>query len=101
VGKVQEYRKDNERVLVTTRIENPEPFFKFYLKDNNLENYEFRTFDIWKEQTKDGLFVDVLPNDPSPAEPLYSEGGYPEEIEVLGEIQDKYNDQMILVYRYK
>ena len=72
--KVKELRKEDERVVVNLKLIDPKQYFKFYLKDKNLDNFEFREFDIWQESLKNGLFVDVLPDEPGPAEPLYKLG---------------------------
>lgn len=100
VEKVAKAKPTEEKVLVTTRLDNIENYFKFYLKDKNPVDYEFREFVVWDEQNNDKLFVDVLPNEPSPVEPLYNEdGGWPEEISVIEEYYDERKEVTIVVYR--
>lgn len=97
---VKSLRQPVESVLVSQRLDSPEPFFEFYTGKDSLENFEFRTFDIWKETDLDVLFIDVLPDEPSPSEPLYTENGnWPEELEVLEEFYDVAKRQKIVIYR--
>jgi hypothetical protein len=94
--------KKDEKVLVNQRLGNPEPFFNFYLKKKKKRNFEFRSFRIQEEENKDKVFVDVLPDNPSPTEPLYQEkGGWPKELKVLAEFYDEGLRQKIVVYRYR
>ena len=100
--KVKELRKDNERVVVNSRLIDPEPFFRFYLKDNFLDGFEFREFNIWRENLKDGLFVDVLPDDPGPSEPLYKLAtGEIDVIDILFSQKDQGKNQTVYLYRYQ
>jgi len=100
--KVKTLRKDNERVVVNSRLIDPKPFFSFYLKDKNLDGFEFREFNIWRENLKDGLFVDVLPDDPEPSEPLFklSTGGI-DLIDILFSQKDQGKNQTVYLYRYQ
>ena len=99
--KVTELRKGNERVVINGRLANPEIFFKFYTQGSDLKNFEFREFTIWNETGKKGIFVDLIPFEPSPVEPLYQKGGnFPESLNLLYQTEDKNANQKIFVYRY-
>ncbi len=101
VPKVQSFRAEGERVLVSERLGEPFLFFQFYLK-NSPRDFEFREFDIWREKDFDKIFVDVLPDDPSPKEPLYKENDqWPEQIKVLAEFYDRGKRQTVVVFRYQ
>lgn len=100
--KVKELRKENERVVVNSKLIDPEPFFRFYLKDKNLDGFEFRGFDIWQESLKDGLFIDVLAGEPGPSEPLYKlSSGENVPLVILFSLNDAANNQIVYIYRYK
>ena len=95
-------RRPQERILVTNRLGNSSSFFKFYLGEDSLKNYEFRYFSIWQEKDLDKLFVDALPDDPKPDEPLYQQdSSWPVELNVLGEFYDKGKRQNVVLYRMK
>jgi len=94
--------KPEERILVSQRLGNPSPFFHFYQRTDSLENFEFRTFDIWKETDLDKLFIDVLPDEATPSEPLYTiSGEWPGELKVLKEFHDENLRHKVVVYRFK
>jgi hypothetical protein len=100
-NKVGNILKPGEKVLVSTRLVDPEPFFNFYLKENTI-NYEFRDFKYWSESKDNRLFIDVRSDDPSPTEPLYSIGEeWPGTIEVLAEFEDQGKRQKVVIYRIK
>ena len=100
-GKVSLLREENEKVLVNERLLNPKIFFQFYLKDQDLEGFEFKEYNVWNEQDSNALFVDVLPYEPSPSETLYTkEDGFPEKLTPLYEISDERLRQKVFVYRY-
>lgn len=103
VPEVEKLAQTKEQVLVSTRLGDPVPFFAFYLKSDLGEKFEFREFNIWEEEDRyNKLFIDVLPDEPSPSEPLYQEGGrWPQPIKVLTELYDKGRRQTVLVYEYQ
>lgn len=91
----------HEKMVVSERLGEPKPYFDFYSagKDSQVE---FRNFNIWEEKDLDKLFVDVLPDDPSPKEPLYKkDGNFPEHIKVLTEFYDRGLRQTVVVYHYR
>lgn len=91
----------DKRILVSERLGEPKPYFDFYQVGKDAQ-IEFRNFNIWNEMNLDKLFIDVLPDDPSPAEPLYKKyGRFPESIKVLAEFYDKGLRQTIVVYHYQ
>lgn len=100
VRAIQLLAKPGEKVVVTERLGDPSPYLNFYNK-NSLNSFEFRTFNIWEEVTYDKLFVDILPDDPSPKEPLYKkEGKWPQQIKVLAQFRDSPKRQTVVIYRY-
>ena len=99
---IQKVRGPDERVVVNERLGDPKLFFKFYLKDLNLAGYEFREYNIWSEKDRNFLFVDVLPFEPSPAEPLWHEGAaFPKDLTLLFELNDTNLNQEVFIYRYE
>lgn len=110
VPEVEKLAQTKEQVLVSTRLGDPALFFEFYtkssfayLKGDLAQKFEFREFNIWEEEDRyNKLFIDVLPDEPSPSEPLYQEGGrWPQPIKVLTELYDKGRRQTVLVYEYQ
>ncbi len=99
-SKVSRFREKDEKVLVNERLLNPKTFFQFYLKDQDLDDFEFREYNVWNEKDRNILFVDVLPYEPSPSEPLYTkEGTFPEKLTLLYETKDEHLRQKIVIYR--
>lgn len=95
-------RRENEDVFVSERMKDPKIFFQFYSSVQASEQFHYESFDVRKIQGKEGLFVDVLPDDPSPIEPLYKKNGnWPEFIEFLDEFRDEGLRQTVVVYRLK
>jgi len=91
-----------ERVLVSLRMGDPLPFFKFYMGVDSLENFEFKIFNIREEKDLNKLFIDVLPDDPTPDEPLYDRNdNFLDRVEVLAQFYDRNRRQEIFVYRFK
>lgn len=91
---------DSEEIVVSERLDNPEEFFRFYLKDKNMESYEFSSFNIKEKEDEKGVYIDILPDEAGPSEPLYKKDGkWPEEIDVLGEFYEKNKGQTIVVFR--
>ncbi|MBU0569763.1 hypothetical protein KKB40_03200 [Patescibacteria group bacterium] len=88
-----------EQVLVSQKLIDPKPFFEFYIKNETLDDYEFRTFEIWKENVGK-LFVDVLPDGALPSENLYTDdGSWPEKLEFVAKLYDTQKRQTVFVYR--
>lgn len=102
VKSIEENKKDGERVMVSTRLGDPEEFLKFYLGSNYSAKYTYSNFNVFNLEDKDFLFVDVLPYEPSPAEPLYGKDGkLPEQIHVLSDFNDDMLKEQVFVYRYQ
>jgi len=93
---VSESKSDNETVLVNDRIIGARNIFTYFNKD--LENYEFRSFDIRKEHDFNTLYVDFLPGAPSPSEPLYNN---PRFVDLVHEFTDTSSNEKIFIYRYQ
>ncbi|NMD00333.1 MAG: phospholipid carrier-dependent glycosyltransferase, partial [Bacteroidales bacterium] len=68
---INKIRESGDTVLVNDRLGNPKNYFNFYLK-KKLSGFEFRTYDYHSEFGEGVIFVDVLPDDPSSKEPLYT-----------------------------
>ena len=101
VKNVNHVRRNDEKVLVNERLLKPKIFFQFYLKDPAPNDFEFRNYNVWNEDDKNVLFVDVLPFEPSPTESLYTkEGNFPEKLTFLYEINDEQLKQTVFIYRY-
>jgi hypothetical protein len=101
VNKVKDILRPGEKVLISTKLVDPEPFFNFYLKKNST-NYEFRDFKYWAESKDNELFIDVRSDNPNPSEPLYTTGGgWPNTIQVLSEFEDQGKKQKVVIYRIK
>jgi hypothetical protein len=102
VTAVNQFRNKQEKVIVNERLGNPRKFFQFYLKDINLEKFDFKNINIWEEKDRNALYVDVLPFEPSPAEPLYTqEGDFPEKLTLLYKDEDANLKQNVFIYRYE
>jgi len=99
VQEVESNLKEGERVVVSQRLKNPKPFFQFYLNNIKLDDYEFRTFNIWDEEAGK-FFVDVLPDGALPNETLYTDdGSWPGKLEFVGEHYDTQKRQTVFIYR--
>ena len=95
---VTQLKKPNEKVLVNNAIGDPYWFFAFYL-NKNLNDYEFRSFNFKNEKDKDKLFVDVIPDEPNPSEPLYNKDGFPSTLDIQKVLADTQRRQKIVIYR--
>lgn len=91
------------KVVISQRLKEPHDFFFFYSQNNPaLDKFEFKDFDIRKETDKNTLFVDVLPDEPSPAEPLYDpDGNWPKTVNVLADMRDENLRQQDVVLKLK
>lgn len=87
-------RRQGEKVLVNDRIIGSEKIFSLYVSD--LDNYEFRSFDVENEYGSGVLYVDFRPGEPSVQESLYE---IPEYLTVVAEFEDYSNKEKIYVYR--
>jgi hypothetical protein len=102
VPKTLKLSNNVDKVVVSVRLRDPRDFFYFYSKGANLENFEFKTFDARRETDKNALYVDVLPDEPSPSEPLYKkEGNWLKTINVLAEFRDENLRQQIIIFKLK
>lgn len=102
VAFIEENAMPGERVVVSDRLGESKQYFKFYLKDVYIEDYEFSDIEVSRKNAKEGLFVGVLPDDSSAAEPLYREdGSWPSEIGVLNTFYDENLRQKVVIYRQK
>ena len=102
IYKVQSLKGDGGTVLVNDKIGDVNYYFKYYLK-NKIEGYEFRSFNIWKEtHNNERLYVDVIPKDAGPSEPLYTTGGsFPNQLDILAKFEDFEKRTTIVVYKTK
>lgn len=88
-------------LLVNNRILDSPAYLKFYLEDKSLANIQFKTFDYKELKDNKLVYIDFLPDDPSPVEPLYEEDGtWPDDIEVINEFYDAPKRQKIVIYKY-
>jgi hypothetical protein len=102
VPKISGLVRNKKKVFVTERLGNPEIFFSFYLGNIELDNYEFSDVNFKENPDTKALYVSVLPDNPSPADPLYkAEGMWPQEIEVLYEVYENHRRQTIVVFNLK
>jgi hypothetical protein len=102
VSSVSSARKTDEKIIVNSRLGDPELFFKFYLKESRLKSYEFKVFNYEEGGGANKLFVDVLPDNATPNEPLFTESGnWPDNIHVVSEFYDKNLRQNVVVYRFQ
>jgi hypothetical protein len=86
-------------ILVNERLGTPEIFFRYYLKNKKLSSYEFRNFNIGSETNRNKVFVDVLPDDPSPSEPLFNIVTNPKiNFKILNHFYDEQLRQTVYVY---
>jgi hypothetical protein len=98
VQKIGELRQPGELVLVNDVLGDPEPYFRFYLRDRELAGYEFRDYIVWDEENLDKLFVDIQAGELLPSTPLGNVNS--ENLNVLYERKVPKLGGMILIYRY-
>lgn len=100
--KLSDLNIENANVLVNDKIGDAEIYFKFYLK-NNLNGYEFRSFNILKEsQDKNKMYVDIVPNEAGPSEPLYTKDGtLPNMLEQIAVFDYFEKRSKVFIYKFK
>ncbi len=103
VPKVVFEKRQGENVLINNRLGSPAPFFQFYSKNTINDDFTFKDYVIKKDPVgNDHLFVDVLSDNASPNEPLYtSDGSWPRDLDVRGEFYDENMKQTVVIYRLK
>ena len=104
VSEVVEYGKFEDKVFVSSKLINPEPFFKYYSKNQLPDYFEFGDIDYTKNYTMGArsgqLFVDILPDDASPSEILYKENGnWPDGFYIKSEFRDPNKNFTIVVFK--
>jgi hypothetical protein len=100
-NKLKEISKPEDKILVNDRLGNPKEFLNFYL-NKNINGYEFKSYDYRDFKERGILFVDAIPVDPSPKEPLYvKDGGWPKDLDVLSEFYDSGKRLRVVIYRIK
>lgn len=99
--KIKSIRRTGEKILITDRLKDPKIFFNYYF-GGNIVGFEFRSFRYTDEKEKNKLFVDVLPDNANPTEPLYTiDGKIPTDLDILAEFYDSGLRQKVFIYRLK
>lgn len=102
VPQVLQLTDGKEKVKVSQRLGNPDVFFQFYSKGKGLNNFELTSSNFKEDYDTSALYIDILPDDASPAEPLYKENDkWPNEIDVKYEVYETRKRQTVVIFEAK
>jgi hypothetical protein len=97
---VEQNVANEKEFYVSPRLDDFNEYLKFYLGGELPKNMEIKEFNYKVDGHKGRIFVEVLPNDPLPDEPLYTQtGDLPTDIEAISILDDFNKRQKIVVFR--